>query len=152
MEPPVNATLCVSRLLSLAPAEAEAALASYETSLTTAPRGKRRRAVVALTGGTAELRPAPLGGASKGYRRRLVGVLHSQHRCFSVPVDLEVGPGWHGGWGVPVDPERAEVRIRPIGPTCLRSPSHHRLFTRLAPLLAERVACELDSATQVTCA
>ena len=152
MEPPVNATLCVSRVLNLAPAEAEAALASYETSLTTTPRGPRRRVVVALTGGTAELRPAPLAGASKGYRRHLVGVLRSQHRRFSVPVDVEVGPGWHGGWGVPVEPDRAELRVRPIGPTCLRSPSHHRLFTRLAPLLAERVACELDSATQVTCA
>ncbi len=152
MEPPVSATLCVSRALHLAPAEAEAALASYETSLTAAPRGQRRRAVMALTGGTAELRPAPLGGASKGYRRRLVGVLRSQHRCFSVPVDVEVRPGWRGGWGAPAEPEGTELRIRPIGPTCLRSPSHHRLFTRLAPLLAERVACELDSATQVTCA
>jgi hypothetical protein len=152
MEPPVSATLCVSRVLSLAPAEAEWALASYETSLTTVPRGQRRRVVVALTGGTAELHPAPLAGASKGYRRRLVGVLRSQHRCFSVPVDVEVGPGWHGGWGDPLEPDHAELRVRPIGPTCLRSPSHHRLFTRLAPLLAERVACELDSATQVTCA
>jgi hypothetical protein len=151
MESPVDASLCVSRVLHLGPIEAEAALASWEASLTTPPPGQR--IAVALAGGTAELYPAPLSGSSKGSRRRLVGVLRSRHRIFSVPVEVEVGPGSPGGPAVSVlGPDRAELRIRPIGPTCLHSPFHHRLFIRLAPVLAERVAFEVDRAAEVTCA
>jgi hypothetical protein len=161
MEAPVDATLCVSRVLSFSPAEAEAALASCEASLTTAPPGQRGRVLVALRGGTAELHPAPLAGASRGCRRRLVGVLRSEHRWFSVPIEVEVGPGSPtvravpmeaGGRSVLVEPDRAELRVRPIGPTCLRSLAHHRLFTRLAPALVERVASELRCAAEVPCA
>ena len=121
----------MSRVLSLSPAEAESSLAAWENSFTKAPPGRRGGVEVALTGGTAELRPAPLRGASRGCRRRLVGVLRSSRRLVCVPIELEVGPWWPG--------VKAELRVRPIGATCLRRMSHHRLFARLAPVLAERV-------------
>jgi hypothetical protein len=120
--------LATSRTLSLKPSEAKAAMQScveHEVRLNLA------------SGARAVLRAAPLRGASAVQRSLLVGTVRSPRGWVSVPVEVETAP---------VSATDSELVVRPVGPVCLRSGTHRRLFERASHALADFFRMEIELA------
>jgi hypothetical protein len=120
--------LATSRSLSLRPPEAKAAMqccVESEVRLNL-PAGTR-----------AVLRVAPLQGTSAAERSLLVGTVRSPRGWVSVPIEVETAP---------VSATSSELVVRPVGPVCLRSTSHRRLFERSSHALADFFRMEIELA------
>jgi hypothetical protein len=85
----------------------------------------------------AALHAAPLRGASAGERSLLVGTIRSPRGWVTVPVEIETAP---------VSATCCELVVRPVGPVCLRSGSHRRLFERSSHALADFFRMEIELA------
>ncbi|MGH8972941.1 MAG: hypothetical protein ACRD0C_07020 [Acidimicrobiia bacterium] len=120
--------LATSRTLSLRPSEAKAAMQRCVESVVrlNLPAGAR-----------AVLHAAPLRGASATERSLLVGTVRSPRGWVSVPVEIETAP---------VSATDSELVVRPVGPVCLRSTSHRRLFERTSHVLADFFRMEIELA------
>jgi hypothetical protein len=120
--------LATSRTLSLRPSEAKAAMQCCV-------EGEVRLDLPA--GARAVLHVAPLQGASAAQRSLLVGTIRSRRGWVSVPVEVETAP---------VSATSSELVVRPVGPVCLRSTSHRRLFDRGSHALADFFRMEIELA------
>ena len=130
--------LATSRTLALRPSAAKRALSACAASFTEASSGSRGEIRLNLPAGTrAALRPMILEGASAGDRAVLVGTIRSRRGWVSVPVEIETSP---------VSASATELVVRPLGPVCLRSSAHRRLFDRSSHGLAEFFRMEIELA------
>ncbi|MGH8990706.1 MAG: hypothetical protein ACRDZ7_04175 [Acidimicrobiia bacterium] len=130
--------LATSRTLHLEPAEAKAAVQACVESFTEVSSGAPGELRLNLPAGArAMLGIAPLRGASAGDRSLLVGSLRSRRGWVSVPVEIEVAP---------LSSSCSELVVRPVGPICLRSTAHRRLFDRCSHALANFFRIEVELA------
>jgi hypothetical protein len=120
--------LATSRALSLGPSEAKAAMQSCV---------EREVRLNLPAGARAVLHAAPLRGASAAQRSLLVGTVRSSRGWVSVPVEVETAP---------VSATDSELVVRPVGPVCLRSSTHRRLFERASHALADFFRMEIELA------
>jgi hypothetical protein len=120
--------LATTRTLVLQPSEATSAVAACVGSeiRLNLPAGAR-----------AVLRRRPLQGASARDRSLLVGSVRSRRGWVSVPVEIETAP---------VSSSCCELVVRPVGPLCLRSQAHRRLFDRCSHALADFFRMEIELA------
>ena len=134
----IRTILATSRTLYLKPSEAktavEACVASF-TGASSASPGELRLHLPA--GARALLRSAPLRGASARDRSLLVGTIRSRRGWVSVPVEIET---------TPLTSTCSELVVRPVGPVCLRSTAHRRLFDRCSHALADFFRMEIGLA------
>lgn len=130
--------LATSRTLHLRPSEARTAVQACVASFTKASSGSRGEFRLNLPAGArALLRSAPLHGASAQGRSLLVGTIRSRRGWVSVPVEIETAP---------VSDTCGELVVRPVGPICLRSTAHRRLFNRCSHALADLFRMEIELA------
>jgi hypothetical protein len=120
--------LATSRALSLGPSEAKAAMQSCV---------EREVRLNLPAGARAVLHVGPLQGASAARRSLLVGTIRSRRGWLSVPVEVETAP---------VSATDSELVVRPVGPVCLRSSTHRRLFERASHALADFFRMEIELA------
>ena len=119
--------LATSRTLSLTPRQAKTAMQIWRDEVRlNLPAGAR-----------VALKATPLQGASAGQRSLLVGTIRSARGWVSVPVEIETAPLSAGC---------SELVVRPVGPICLRSGSHRRLFDRCSHALADFFRMEIELA------
>ena len=136
--------LATTRTLALRPSEASSAVAAcVDTFTDTSCRDAGAVRLDLPAGSRAVLRPALLEGASGRHRSLLVGSVRSRRGWVTVPVEIETAP---------VSRSRCELVVRPVGPVCLRSQAHRRLFDRTSHALADffRMEIELAGLTAVT--
>ena len=134
----METVLATSRTLSLRPPEAKAAAERCAESFTAVSAGPPSELRLNLPAGAlAVLRPAALQGVSAGQRSLLVGTVRSPRGWLSVPVEVETAP---------VSATCSELVVRPVGPVCLRSSSHRRLFERTSHALADFFRMEIELA------
>ncbi|MGH9042473.1 MAG: hypothetical protein ACRDZ3_19830 [Acidimicrobiia bacterium] len=126
MREAIQTVLATNRPLSLNPSEARAVVQTLAA-------GEIRIALAA--GAQAVLRPSPLQGASARGQSRLVGAIRSRHGWVSVPVEIGTAPA---------SESCAELVVRPVGPVCLRSEAHRRLFNRTSHVLADFFSTEIE--------
>ena len=130
--------LATSRTLSLLPRAAKSAVQTCVDSFARVSSGPEDEVRLNLPAGVrAVLHAAPLRGSSAGDRSLLVGTLRSPRGLVTVPVEIET---------TPVSATRAELVVRPVGPICLRSTSHRRLFERNSHALADFFRMEIELA------
>jgi len=130
--------LATSRTLPLRPSEATAAVRACVDSFLEASSGSPGELRLNLPAGArARLRPVPLHGASARDRSLLAGTIRSRHGWVSVPVEIET---------TPLSETRSELVVRPVGPACLRSTAHRRLFDRCSHTLADFLRMEIELA------
>ena len=134
----IQTILATSRTLPLRPCEAKTAMQACVESFTEASSeapGELRLDLPA--GARAVLRSAPLHGASADVRSLLVGTIQSRRGWVSVPVEVET---------TPLTATCSELVVRPVGPVCLRSEAHRRLFDRYSHALADFFRMEIEIA------
>lgn len=130
--------LATSRTLHLNPSETTAAVNACVASFTQASAGSRDELRLNLPeGARADLRSAPLSGASARDRSLLVGTIRSRRGWISVPIEIETAP---------VSAASCELVVRPVGPICLRSTAHRQLFDRCSHALADFFRMEIELA------
>jgi hypothetical protein len=140
----IRTILATSRTLHLKPSEAKAAVEACVASFTEASSGSRGELRLNLPAGTrALLRSAPLHGASARDRSLLVGTIRSRRGWVTVPVEIET---------TLVTGTCSELVVRPVGPICLRSTTHRRLFDRCSHALADFFRMEVELAGLATTA
>ncbi len=138
VEEGIQTVLAASRTMSLRPAEAKRAAVACVVSFAEATSGPEGELRLNLPGGArARLQPVVLHGASAQDRSLLAGTIRSRHGWVSVPVEIETAP---------VTDASSELVVRPVGPICLRSTSHRRLFARCSHALADFFRMEIELA------
>jgi hypothetical protein len=140
MEPTIGSAgptvLATSRTLSLRPLEAKEAMQRCADSFRRVSSGPESEIRLNLPAGAgAVLRIASLLGTSAVERSLLVGTIRSTRGWVSVPVEIETAP---------VSVNASELVVRPVGPVCLRSVSHRRLFERSSHALADFFRMEIE--------
>ena len=131
--------LATSRTLSLRPSAAKSAVQRCLDSFAEVSSGPADEIRLNLPAGArAVLHAAPLRGASAGERSLLVGTIRSPRGWVTLPVEIETAP---------VSGSCAELVVRPVGPICLRSSSHRRLFDRSSHALADFFRMEIELAS-----
>jgi hypothetical protein len=130
--------LATSRTLHLRPSEATTAVQACVVSFMESSSGSPGELRLGLPAGAqARLRSAPLQGASAQDRSLLVGTIRSRRGWVSVPVEIET---------TPMTGTSSELVVRPVGPVCLRSAAHRRLFDRCSHTLADFFRMEIELA------
>jgi hypothetical protein len=130
--------LATSRTLSLRPGAARSAVQTCLDSFAEVSSGPATEVRLNLPAGVrAVVHAAPLRGASAEDRSLLVGTIRSPRGWVTVPVEIETAP---------VSATRSELVVRPVGPICLRSTSHRRLFERSSHALADFFRVEIELA------
>lgn len=130
--------LATSRTLHLGPSQTTRAVQACVDSFMETSSGSGGELRLNLPAGArARLRPAVLHGASARDRSLLVGTIRSRHGWVSVPVEIET---------TPITATSSELVVRPVGPLCLRSAAHRRLFDRCSHTLADFFRVEIELA------
>lgn len=130
--------LATSRTMSLRAAAAKRAVAACVVSFADASSGPEGELRLNLPDGArARLQPVLLHGTSAQDRSLLAGTIRSRHGWVAVPVEIETAP---------VTDASSELVVRPVGPICLRSTTHRRLFARSSHALADFFRMEIELA------